>query len=56
MEQLSSGLEPSNLEAHCPEEAPRAPAPTDSQTEALQNKAQHPEDDHPQVEGLERLR
>lgn len=56
VEQLSSGLEHSNLEAHCPEQAPRASAPTATQTEALQNKAQHPEDDHPQVEGLERLR
>ncbi|XP_052615528.1 pyridoxal-dependent decarboxylase domain-containing protein 1 isoform X1 [Peromyscus californicus insignis] len=56
VEQLSGGPEHSNLEAHCPEQAPSVPAPMARQTEALQNKAQHPEDDHPQVEGLERLR
>lgn len=49
VEQLSSGLEHSNLEAHCPEQPLKAPAPTARQTEALQNKAQHPEDDHSQM-------
>lgn len=56
VEQLSSGLEHSNPETHCPEQAPSVPAPMARQAEALQNKAQHPEDDRPQVEGLERLR
>lgn len=56
VEQLSSGPEHSNLEAHCPEQLPKAPAPTARQTETLQNKAQHPEDDCSQVEELERLR
>lgn len=56
VEQLSSGLEHDNLEAHSPEQPPRAADLTARQTEALQNKAQHQEDDHSQVEELERLR
>ncbi|XP_038184557.1 pyridoxal-dependent decarboxylase domain-containing protein 1 isoform X3 [Arvicola amphibius] len=55
VDQLCGGLEHSSPEAHCPEQVPTAPAHTARQTETLQNKAQHPEDD-PQVEGLERLR
>jgi hypothetical protein len=56
VEQLSSGLEHDNLEAHSPEQPPRATDLTARQTEALQNQAQHQEDDHSQVEELERLR
>lgn len=56
VEQLSSGLEHDNLEAHSPEQPPRAADLTARQTEALQNQAQHQEDDHSQVEELERLR
>lgn len=56
VEQLSSGLEHDNLEAQGPEQPPRAADLTVRQTEALQNQAQHQEDDHSQVEELERLR
>lgn len=56
VDQLCSGLEHSSPEAHCPEQVPTAPDPMARQTETLQNKAQHPEGDNPQEEGLERLR
>ncbi|EHB15170.1 Pyridoxal-dependent decarboxylase domain-containing protein 1 [Heterocephalus glaber] len=56
VEDMSYGPEQSTLEARSPEQPPGAPAPQASQTEALQNRAQHPEDDHPQVEELESLR
>lgn len=56
VDQLCSGLEHSSPEAHRPEQVPTAPDPTARQTETLQNKAQHPEGDNPQEEGLERLR
>uniref|UniRef100_A0A8I6A005 Pyridoxal-dependent decarboxylase domain containing 1 n=1 Tax=Rattus norvegicus TaxID=10116 RepID=A0A8I6A005_RAT len=52
VEQLPSGLEHDNLEAQCPEQPCRAADPVARQTEALQDE----EDDHSQVEELERLR
>lgn len=56
VEQLPSGLEHDSLEAQCPEQPCRAADPVARQTEALQSEAQHQEDDHSQVEELERLR
>ncbi|KAG8513481.1 Pyridoxal-dependent decarboxylase domain-containing protein 1 [Galemys pyrenaicus] len=56
-EHLSVGPEQAALEANGPEPHPEAPTPQEAeQTGALPNRAQHPEDDHPQVEELESLR
>lgn len=51
VDQLSSGLEHDSLEAHGPEQSPRAADLTPGQTEAL-----HQEDDHSPAEELDRLR
>ncbi|XP_030874728.1 pyridoxal-dependent decarboxylase domain-containing protein 1 [Leptonychotes weddellii] len=57
MEHLTGGPEQDALETSSPEPHPGAPTPQDTeQTGALQNGAQHPEDDRPQVEELESLR
>ncbi|KAF3818981.1 hypothetical protein GH733_012398 [Mirounga leonina] len=57
MEHLTGGPEQDALETSSPAPHPGAPTPQDTeQTGALQNGAQHPEDDRPQVEELESLR
>jgi len=57
MEHLTGGPEQDALETSSPEPHPGAPTPQDTeQTGALQNGAQHPEDDRPQVEEPESLR
>nr|XP_025711387.1 pyridoxal-dependent decarboxylase domain-containing protein 1 isoform X2 [Callorhinus ursinus] len=57
MEHLTSGPEQDVLETSSPEPHPGAPTLQDTeQTGALQNGAQRPEDDRPQVEELESLR
>lgn len=56
MEHLSTGPEQNTQEAHGPERPPGDSLPPAGQPEALQNGAQHPEDDHPQVEETESLR
>lgn len=57
MEHLSSGQEQEALEANSPEQHPGPPAPQEAeQTGTLQNRAQGPEDNRPQVEEPENLR
>lgn len=57
MEHLSGGPEQEALEANSPEQHPGAPTPPEAeQTGAFQNRAQCPDDDHPQVEEPESLR